>query len=1069
MMILHAIWSDASLHLWGERRPEPSAGPADGRTFRPPDTPRTPDQPRADHARADAADGSASRWLCFAMDDGALRRTLGDVYDSLLVSGASSGSLTLRIPHRNGQPLASNGFALPQRLSREDEAASLEPVRVPTLVFAAADAIDLLAGSPSLARDDLRLGASTLYWSRVAALVLELLAKQRFVPAIHDAGQDRYRGYWRVVVDDEDTSDRLGRLIGSMPPICRSVVAEGAPLQGSELVENFLWTTVDALVRRCLDGDELAHAIHDCGDGACPPQMYWLRSVVGADPVLGGSVEQARSIHETVRDWVGKLEPSDPARSCRTCFCLHAPPTDGEGPVPSDSSPSAEGTWRLTLHVQAISEPALTLSAAQLLDEERAAVPRILKRPFDNALEQLRKDVAVAARHFPPLAACVPASGPVECSLTLGEAYAFLRDAAPILEREGFGVWVPQWWREKRPRLRMWLNVQPIESSGEEGAGGIGIDALVSYDWRIAVGDDTLTAEEMRQLAQATESLVRVRGRWTEVQPSEVRTAMRFLNENRSGTMTVFEALRKCYAADDLETGLPVAGLSAHGWLEDLFNAADIYQTIQSLDPPVGFQGTLRPYQLRGLEWLRFLADLGLGACLADDMGLGKTIQLIALWLHERETGRSPGPTLLVVPMSLVGNWQREIERFAPSLRVMVHHGTERLSGQEFVDEVGQHDVVISTYGLAHRDLDHLGAVPWHRVALDEAQNIKNPAAKQAVAVRSLRSVHRVALTGTPVENRLSELWSIMDFLNSGYLGTAAEFRRRFAVPIERHHDGDRAQRLRHLLRPFVLRRLKSDPKVQVDLPDRMEMKVYCNLTGEQAGLYQGVVDDMLQQIDHADGMQRRGLILAALVKLKQVCNHPVHFLGDGTSMAHRSGKCDRLVQMLEEVLAEGDKALIFTQFRVMGELLKTYLQETLDREVLFLHGGTTRRGRDRLVERFQTEGDVVPLFVLSIKAGGYGLNLTAACHVFHYDRWWNPAVEDQATDRVHRIGQEKHVQVHKYVCIGTLEERIDAMLERKRNLAAHVVGSGEEWVTELSTAKLRELFALSREAVAED
>jgi SNF2 family DNA or RNA helicase len=398
----------------------------------------------------------------------------------------------------------------------------------------------------------------------------------------------------------------------------------------------------------------------------------------------------------------------------------------------------------------------------------------------------------------------------------------------------------------------------------------------------------------------------------------------------------------------------------------------------------------------------------------------------------------------------------------------MIHHGLDRLTGKHFVEEVPPYNVVISTYGLIHRDLEHIAAVDWYRIALDEAQNVKNPAAKQATAVRSLKAVHRVALTGTPIENRLSELWSIMDFLNPGFLGNATDFRRRFALPIERYHDDDRAGRLRHLIRPFVLRRLKSDPTIEVDLPEKMEMRVYCNLTREQAALYEATVGEMLGQIDRAGGIQRRGLILATLIKLKQICNHPAHFLGDGSSLPARSGKCDRLTDMLEEALAEGDRALVFTQFREMGDLLVRQLHESLGREILFLHGGTTRLRRDALVAAFQNPTSDNPILILSLKAGGHGLNLTAATHVFHFDRWWNPAVEDQATDRAHRIGQTRRVQVHKFICIGTLEERIDSLLEEKRALADNIVGGGEEWLTELSTDRLRELFALSRDAVTE-
>ncbi|MGB2987481.1 MAG: DEAD/DEAH box helicase, partial [Phycisphaerae bacterium] len=791
MIVLHATWFDGTLHLWGEQCAEGSVN-------------RSPEGARRS-ARAEALGstdtGSSTPLFPFAVTENTLRRSVGDLYDSLLVSGAVSTELTLRLPHAGGEPIPSWASRWSAQASScgSPEALSLQACRVPTLAFSPADAVDLLTSSATLARDDIRGGASLRYWSRVAALVLELLAKQRFVPAIHHAGDDRYRGYWRVVVDDEETSERLGALIASMPPVCRSLAVEGVPVQASALVENFLWTTVDALVRRCLEGDELAHAIQERPEGTCSPQIRWLQSVVRSDPNLTGTSEERARTYETIQDWLAKLEPPTHERTCRTCFHLHPPPA-----VMGLTAQSSERTWRLTLHVQATQDRGMILDAASLFDAH-GNDPSILRRPFANAREQLRADVGHAARYFPPLSACAETSGPLECRLTLEEAYSFLRDAAPILESEGFAVWVPKWWRADRPRLRMWLDLHPLDARATGGQPTMRLDALVTYDWRLAVGDEELSLEEISRLAAANEPLVRVRGRWTEVQPSDMQAALRFLKRNRGGKMTVFEALRQCYIADDLETGLPVAGLRAHGWIDNLLNATEVHERIEHFQPPSGFQGTLRPYQLRGMEWLSFLTRLGLGACLADDMGLGKTIQLIALWLQERESNRSPGPTLLVVPMSLVGNWQREIARFAQSLSVMIHHGMERLTGQEFVGEVGRNDVVISTYGLIHRDLEHLAAVEWHRIALDEAQNIKNPAAKQAVAIRSLKAVHRVALTGTPVENRLSDLWSILDFLNTGYLGGASDFRRRFAVPIERYHDTDRAQRLRHLIRPFVL------------------------------------------------------------------------------------------------------------------------------------------------------------------------------------------------------------------------------------------------------------------------
>jgi len=491
-------------------------------------------------------------------------------------------------------------------------------------------------------------------------------------------------------------------------------------------------------------------------------------------------------------------------------------------------------------------------------------------------------------------------------------------------------------------------------------------------------------------------------------------------------------------------------------------------EPLTELPSPNGLIGQLRPYQVRGFSWLTFLRQWGLGACLADDMGLGKTIQAIALILHDLEERRADGPVLVICPTSVVGNWTREIARFAPSLRVLVHHGSDRASGEEFAAQAAQTDVVISSYVLARRDEETLRQVAWTGVVLDEAQKIKNPAAKQTQAIRRLKAGYRVALTGTPVENRLSELWSIMQFLNPGYLGSQKSFNTHFARPIERYQDPEAMTRLRKLVRSFILRRVKTDPTIIQDLPEKLENKVYCTLTPEQATLYQAVVADAMRQVEEAEGIQRRGLVLSMLLRLKQICNHPAQFLGDGSPLPDRSGKLARLGEMLEEVLSVGERALVFTQFAEMGTFLQAHLQELFGGEVLFLYGGTPTKQRDRMIARFQEERHGPAVFVLSLKAGGLGLNLTRANHVFHFDRWWNPAVENQATDRAFRIGQTRDVWVHKFVCVGTLEERIDELIESKKALAESVVGTGEAWLTELSIDQLRQLVTLSREAVGE-
>ena len=667
------------------------------------------------------------------------------------------------------------------------------------------------------------------------------------------------------------------------------------------------------------------------------------------------------------------------------------------------------------------------------------------------------------------------------------EAYSFLRQFAPLLEQNGFGVLLPTWWEKPTDRLGVKLKLKspgPVSTAVAQSL--FGLDSLVDYDWELSLGDGAITEAEFAELSRLKVPLVQLRGEWVELPVEEIEEAIEFFKKHSGKDLTLAEALKLGLNTGgetkiEGKSGLPILGVEAEGWIDDLLKTLSVPggAKLESIETPKGFKGSLRPYQAKGVSWLEYLCGFGLGACLADDMGLGKTIELIAFLLHGREgkgngevevmggatDSVSLGPTLLICPMSVAGNWHREFERFSPSLKVMVHHGTDRLSGKPFEDEISKRDVIITTYSLAQRDVDVLSAVSWRHLVLDEAQNIKNPSARQTQAIKKIKAGNRIALTGTPVENRLSELWSIMDFLNPDYLGSAKSFRKDFVLPIERYRSKERSEMLRGIVQPFVLRRLKTDPTIINDLPEKMEMKVNYNLTPEQASLYAAVVDEMLGKIELSDGIERKGQILSALTKLKEICNHPALFLQDGSTLDGRSGKLSRLEEMLYEVTAAGERALIFTQYAGMGTMLRHHLQKQLGCEVLFLHGGTPKKQRDSMIQRFQSGG--LPLFVLSLKAGGLGLNLTAANHVFHYDRWWNPAVENQATDRVFRIGQKKNVFVHKFVCLGTLEERIDQMIEDKKALAESVIGTGEAWLTELSNDALRDLITLRRDAVS--
>jgi SNF2 family DNA or RNA helicase len=471
----------------------------------------------------------------------------------------------------------------------------------------------------------------------------------------------------------------------------------------------------------------------------------------------------------------------------------------------------------------------------------------------------------------------------------------------------------------------------------------------------------------------------------------------------------------------------------------------------RDIAPPTELQATLRPYQQRGLAWLAHLTSLGLGGCLADDMGLGKTVQLIALHLHRRPLG--VGSTLVVCPTTLLGTWQRELARFAPQTPVRRFHG-----GSRHLDDLAADEVVLTTYGVVRRDHGELAQVTWGLVVADEAQHAKNPLARTARALRSIPAPARVALTGTPVENRLSELWAILDWTTPGILGPLDRFRHRLAVPIERYRDPDATARLARLTKPFLLRRRKSDPGIAPELPPKTESDVVVALTTEQATLYKSVVDEVMEEIKGSEGIARRGLVLALLTALKQVCNHPAQYLHESGPLPSRSGKLAALDELLDVILAEGDSVLVFSQYVEMCRLLEAHLSARGIR-TLFLHGGLGARTRERHVAAFQT--GAAPVFLLSLKAGGVGLTLTRATHVIHYDRWWNPAVEDQATDRAYRIGQDRPVQVHRLVTEGTLEDRIATLLAAKRELADAVVGTGEAWLADLSDTELADLVEL--------
>jgi SNF2 family DNA or RNA helicase len=662
-------------------------------------------------------------------------------------------------------------------------------------------------------------------------------------------------------------------------------------------------------------------------------------------------------------------------------------------------------------------------------------------------------------------------SNPEGCQLNPIQVYEFIRATAWQLQNNGLGVILPPGLASGDSEQRLGIKITAGVSRSKDR---LNLQSLLDYKLEIAVGNKIISQQDFANLLAQKSPIVEIDGQWLALQPADVRSAQAVLNQsNEQINLSVEDALRLSTGDTKILSKLPVVNFEVTGILQELINNLTDNKSVSAIDNIPGFNGQLRPYQAKGVGWLSFLETWGLGACLADDMGLGKTIQLIAFLLNLKQQNILTKPTLLICPTSVINNWEREVKKFAPSLKTLIHHGDKRDKGKTFALLVKDKQLVITSYSLVDRDLKTLVDVEWQGIVLDEAQNVKNSGTKQAQAVRQLSAGFKIALTGTPVENRLGELWSILDFLNPGFLGNKSFFQKRFAMPIEKYGDRDSLNTLRSLVQPFILRRLKTDRDIIQDLPEKQEMNVFCGLSAEQAELYQKLVEKSLVEIEDSEGIKRRGLILTLLLRLKQLCNHPDLIKGKTTknniNFAQRSGKLLRLEEMLEELIAEGDQALIFTQFSEWGKLIQPYLTTKLKSEVLFLYGSTKRQDRQEMVDRFQNDPNGPKIFILSLKAGGTGLNLTKANHVFHVDRWWNPAVENQATDRAFRIGQKRNVQVHKFICSGTLEEKINDLIESKKDLAEQTVNAGEQWLTDLDTDRLRNLLLLDRDAIIDE
>ncbi|MFH1439078.1 MAG: DEAD/DEAH box helicase [Candidatus Woesearchaeota archaeon] len=859
-------------------------------------------------------------------------------------------------------------------------------------------------------RHGILFGGSIVFSAQLLRFAYSLVSKQRFVPY--------YKNDNPCFIANLDINEDY-ELFSDLVKFSPLSIKQNYSIKADCLLRDVLDFFVNSIVVRCIP--EIKHYLKN--------QTKTDRWLCG---LLGDNVKIDNKIKSELKDWLD-VKKVDHNLAFNMLFKL--------------TEPEENHDWTLSFNMQSKKDPSLIIS----LDELWKGSTKI---PIKNIKMHILKDLGIAAKASKTIEKALYTSNPYEVNISADETYNFIVNESYLLKDAGFVVHIPKISFSGSRQIKARIKLKHSEKFKITGTGMLG-KTLFDFDYSIALGDIELTKEEFYELSKSKDKLVKVKNKWVELNAADVNKVIRFFDANKQ------ISLYDTFVINSEQDGFEIDDVIAPARFEKEIDGLFDFKKIRNAQIPAKFNGVLRHYQKEGFSWMLLLKETGFGGILADDMGLGKTIQAIAYILSSENK-----PSLVICPTSVIINWKKEFANFSPSLKVYIHHGYDRLKKSCIKKELKKHDVVITSYATIRIDEDIFEQIKFSAIILDEAQNIKNPITKQAIAINKLNGNTRFCLTGTPIENRLSEFWSIMNFVNPGFLSSWKSFKKNFAEPIELEDNSSKSELLKRIIMPFIMRRVKTDKSIITDLPEKTEIKQYCKLTKEQASIYQAIVDDSLEKIESNED-NRRALIMAALIKLKQVCNHPANYLKDSTKLSERSGKVCRLREIISVIMDNGEKCLIFTQYKEMGDLLKNDLEETFDTPVCFLHGSLNTKKREQMIELFQSDEEHTPkIFILSLKAGGTGINLTKANHVIHFDRWWNPAVENQATDRAFRIGQRKDVFVYKFITSGTVEEKIDEMIEKKLNLSEQVLSKGEKAITELDNNELRELFALRKEAL---